>query len=150
MINIWLVAYGVRGLSQGDGCASLGVAGLWPVSLPRKAAFSCSSCHSRIISLCLPDKAMGLFLCGWKKCWSNEAASHPPPMAELVQVGLGTLFLYKHRARCDAHVSPQISHSSTPTALLIFIVVKSAAFLMGRKGCAYTRMLQVCCCRARK
>lgn len=55
------------------------------------------------------------------------------------------LFLYKHRAGCDAHISPQISHSSTPTALLIFIVVQCQ--LMGRKGSAYTRMLQVCCCK---
>lgn len=53
--------------------------------LPKKAVFSCSSRHGKIISLCPSDKAM-LFLCGWKKRWCEEAVCRPPPIAELVQV----------------------------------------------------------------
>lgn len=50
--------------------------------LPEKV---CSSCHGEIISLCPPGNAMP-FLCGWKKRWRDEAASRPPPVAELVEV----------------------------------------------------------------
>ena len=57
------------------------------------------------------------------------------------------VFLYKHRAGCDAHVFSMISHTSkASTAVLILIVVKPAVFFMGRKQSvtddACTRMLK--------
>lgn len=52
-----------------------------------------------------------LLLCGWKTGWHDDAVSCPPPVAEPVQVVWPHFILYKHRARCDAHVFPAIGHT---------------------------------------
>lgn len=73
--------------------------------------------------------------------------SCPPAAAELVQVVWALFVLYKPRARCDARVFSMTSRTSaTSPAVVVLIVVKPTAFLMGRRQCvpdgACTRVLK--------